>query len=383
MAPSLLLAVCAMAQGQDNQGKSVWYDDGLNLRSTNGNYTAHIDWRAQLRYSSVDFDNDFGNPNAESHELKFNRARFKLGGQLGAPWLKYYTEYDFVRPALLDLWLAPRVNESLGFRIGQYKVPYNRERFDSSGKQQFAERSIVTPPFTLDRQIGATAMGRLFNGEIFDSSYATGVFLGTGRNGSRDDDSRPLVFGRWQWNIFQEELPFSRSDIGLHQKRAASLALATASNRSAYTRFSTDGAGDQPGYEPGKESQYDTEQTMVEFAYMYRGLSIQSEYHVKQIDDRINQEKTDLDGFYFESGYFFSELIPWVPEPLELMLRYAKVSPDVSIEDSKTTEMAFGGNWFFHGHRNKLTMDVTRKKTDHETGNDDSWGVRLQWDVSI
>jgi len=146
----LALVPYATIHADDDEKIPVWYDDGLNLKSGSGNYSARLQWRAQLRYSNIDFDNDFGNPNADSDELRLNRARFKLSGKLGASWLNYYTEYDFVRPALLDLWLAPKVSEALGFRIGQYKVPYNRERFDSSGKQQFAERSIVTSPFTLD-----------------------------------------------------------------------------------------------------------------------------------------------------------------------------------------------------------------------------------------
>ena len=361
---------------------SSWYDDGLHLASEGGRFTALIDWRAQIRYSSLDYDNDFGNPTADSDELRMNRARFKLGGQLGNPKLQYYTEYDFVRSTLLDLWLAPKVSERLGFRVGQFKVPYNRERFDSSGKQQFAERSIVTSPFTLDRQIGATAMGRLFNGARFDSSYAVGVFLGNGRGGARDDDGKPMVFGRWQWNLFQQVLPFSQSDITRHQKPAASLAVGAATNRSAYTRFSTDGGGQLPGYQEGVGGQYDVDQAMIEFAFMFKGLSIQSEYHWKTIDDRLYNTSSNLNGAYFDIGYFFSELLNWVPGPLELAVRYANVSPDFP-RAAANNEVSLGANWFFHGHRNKLTFDVTRRTETVDLTDNDSWGARLQWDVSI
>lgn len=373
---------CSAIAEEDEQ-KSAWYDEGLNLRSDTGAYTAHIEWRAQVRYSSLDFDNDFGNPNADKDELRLNRARFKLGGKLGAEWLDYYTEYDFVRPALLDMWVAPKVSEKLGFRIGQYKVPYNRERFDSSGKQQFAERSIVTPPFTLDRQIGATAMGRVFKGQKFDSNYFTGMFFGNGRATTHGDGGKPLVFGRWQWNIFQRVLPFSRSDITRHQQPAASLAVGAATNRSSFTRFSSGGGGELPGYPPGEDGQYDVDQAMAEFAYMYKGLSIQSEFHWKNIDDRVNQVTTDLNGFYFDIGYFFSEKASWFPEPLELVARYAYVDPDESVGEPELNELSFGGNWFFNGHRNKLTLDITRKTGDDIAEFEHSWGFRFQWDVSF
>lgn len=369
----LLLAPCSRVCATDEEQSPPWYD-GLDLRSPSGNFTAHIDLRAQLRYSGTD---------ADKSELRMNRARFKLGGKLGVKWLDYYTEYDFVRSALLDMWIAPKVNESLGFRIGQYKVPYNRERFDSSGKQQFAERSIVTSPFTLDRQIGATAMGRLFKGQAIDSNYFVGVFLGNGRSGSQDDDGKPLVFGRWQWNFLQRVLPFSRSDISRHQQPAASLAIAAASNRSAFSRFSSSGGGDLPGFQPGEDGQFDLDQEMIEFAFMYRGFSVQSEYHWKQIDDRVNLTSSELSGYYLDSGYFFSEIIDWVPEPLELIARVASVDPDFSNPEPDSREVAIGGNWYFYGHRSKLTLDVTRKTSDAGNGNNDQWGIRFQWDVSF
>ena len=215
-------------------------------------------------------------------------------------------------------------------------MPYNRERFDSSGKQLFVERSIVTQPFTLDRQIGVTATGRLFGGRAADSSYWVGVFRGTGRGGDDDGGSMPLVFGRWQWNVLRRVLPFSRSDISRRAKPAGSVALAAASNRSAFTRFSSAGGGQLPGFGSGQKEQYDVDQAMGELAYMYRGFSVQSEYHWKQIDDRINSTSDDLTGFYVDGGYFFSEIIDWMPEPLELIARYARVRPD----DSRVTTEA-------------------------------------------
>jgi len=392
---TVLFAACsslvAADPGADPAGtpnerrKTIRYEDGLNVESVDGNYRAHIELRGQLRFSDIDLDADAetGGAQADGSELKLNRARFKLGGHLFRPSMKYYTEYDFVKDLLLDIWVAPQPLEALGFRLGQYKVPYNRERFDSSGKQQFAERSVVTPPFTLDRQIGVTALGRVFSGAAMDSNYALGAFLGNGRGGSADDDGEPMLFGRWQWNIFRRVLPFSRSDLSRHPQPTGSLAIAAASNRSAFTRFSSSGGGQLPGYASGQEGQYDVTQAMGEFAFMQRGLSIQSEYHWKQVDDRLNATGSDLTGFYFDTGYFFAELVEWFPQPLELIARYARVRPDEPQVTPKTTELAFGGNWFFNGHRNKLTLDVSRVRESTGASRSAFWGIRLQWDVSI
>lgn len=357
--------------------------DGLYLVSDDGQSSAHIDLRVQSRFSSVNYDIDFGNPNSDSKDLYFNRVRFKMGGKLGASWLKYYMEYDFVKPALLDLWIAPKVSTALHFRIGQYKVPYNRERFDSSGKQSFVERSIVTPPFTLDRQIGVTAMGRLFQEEVMDSNYYVGLFFGTGRDGEWKSQGSPMVFGRWQWNIFQQVLPFSRSDISRHQKPAASLSIAATSYKGPFTKFSTSGAEALPGFEIGESSQYAVNQSMIEFALMYKGFALQSEYHYKHIDDRINATTSKLSGYYIDVGYFFSELIEEVPKPLEIIARYARVDSDALSTQLNETELAFGANWYFYGHRNKLTFDVSRRTNENMGEYEHSWDTRFQWDVSF
>ncbi|MGI9341310.1 MAG: porin [Gammaproteobacteria bacterium] len=372
-------------QSAADEHRAVRYEDHLVLESSSGAFRANVELRGQFRFSTldVDADSDPASMRRDESDVSLNRARFKLGGHAFQPWMKYYTEYDFVSHYLLDLWIEPQPFEELGFRIGQYKVPYNRERFDSSGKQLFAERSVVTPPFTLDRQIGVTAMGRLFAGEGADSSYWVGVFRGTGRGGDGDGGSKPLVFGRWQWNVFRRVLPFSRSDISRRAKPAGSLALATASNRSAFTRFSSAGGGQLPGFDSGQKEQYDVDQAMGELAYMHRGFSVQSEYHWKRIDDRINSTSDELTGFYLDGGYFFSEIVDWMPEPLELIARYARVRPDDSRVATKQTEIAIGANWFFKGHRNKLTLDVTRLRETAGDVRNATWGTRLQWDVSF
>ena len=135
---------------------------GLDIRSRDGNFATHVELRAQLRFTSRDFDDPIApNPDERVGDFVVNRARLQIGGHAYRPWLTYYFEYDFVRSALLDLRFTLQASDELRLRVGQWKVPYNRERVDSSGKQQFAERSIVTPWFTLDRQQGAALFGRL------------------------------------------------------------------------------------------------------------------------------------------------------------------------------------------------------------------------------
>jgi len=220
-----------------------WGSKGLDIRSRDGNYHAHIDWRAQMRFTNRDFDDPIApNPDVGEGDFVVNRARFKMGGHAYRPQLKYYLEYDLVNTWLLDLRFTLQAADGLQLRVGQWKVPYNRERVDSSGKQQFAERFVVTPWFILDRQQGVALFCRLWEGTRADSWYNVGVFSATGR-GASGSVEQPMVLGRWQWNFLKRDLPFSQCDIGYRGKPAASLAVAGASWQGPFTSFSSQGTG--------------------------------------------------------------------------------------------------------------------------------------------
>ena len=122
---------------------------------------------------------------------------------------------------------------------------------------------------------------------------------------------------------------------------------------------------------------------MGEFALKSRGLSLQAEYHYKTIDDRVNQVETELSGYYAQAGYFFSESWPSFPAPLELAVRYAQVDGRSGVDLPDQSEATLVGNWFFAGHRNKLSVDLSRLEESAQSFNEGGWRLRLQWDISI
>ena len=104
-----------------------------------------------------------------------------------------------------------------GIRMGQWKVDLNRERVDSSGRQQFVERSIVNRIFTVDRQVGIQLRGRLFDGTLADLNYYAGVFNGEGRS-VRNSSEDHLYMGRLQWNFLGRELAWKQTDVEFTEK---------------------------------------------------------------------------------------------------------------------------------------------------------------------
>ena len=226
--------------------------------------------------------------------------------------------------------------------------------------------------------------GNLDGGGAANFNYWAEVLTGSGRGGAIGDDDNLMYMLRLQWNPNGKELGFSGSDLKFHEKFVSSVSVAAVTNTSPYTRFSTSGGGQLYGYEAGVDGQYKVDQFMFGTAFKYRGLSWQQELHYKNIDDNVNLEETLLMGNYFQVGYFFHYLFEKFPKPLEVFARQAFYDPNTDISGNNNYEYSFGLNWFFKGHKNKLTVDYSYldyNQFDIEDNTEHM--VRIQWDVSI
>ena len=275
-------------------------------------------------------------------------------------------------------------------RVGQWKIDLNRERVDSSGRQQFVERSISNRVFTIDRQMGIQLRGRAFRETRGDFNWWAGVMNGDGR-GVRNAGDGLMYMGRLQWNFLGRVLDFRQTDVEYTELPTGTLALGGFTNTGPCTRWSSSGCGNLDGFESpatAAPDQFKIDQVVQEFAFKYRGLSIQQEYHQKTIRDRSDSSKHQLTGGYVQAGYFFHHLFPRIPAPLEFAVRYAAVDEPNAVDrafENQRREFTLGANWFFDGHNNKLTLDLSRLSVDDGLVNLDDSGnrVRLQWDVSF
>lgn len=378
---------------------------GFRLETSDGKFATNLQWRAQLRYSNpVGSDprqlSDFDTDGTSSFEAR--RLRMKIGGHGFQPWIKYYFEVDLQPARDVDADSAKASARVIdyridlakwswgGIRVGQWKIDLNRERVDSSGRQQFVERSIVNRVFTVDRQLGIQLRGRLFKETAADLNYYAGIFNGEGRsvrNGSKDH----LYMGRLQWNFLGRALSWRQTDVEFTEKPTGSFAIAGFTNTGPCTRWSSSGCGNLDGFAKANSAgvdQYKIEQGVQELAFKYRGFSFQQEWHRKFITDRVEGTRNDLTGAYVQAGYFFNNWIAAIPAPLELAARYAYVEEPNTFDRSvynEREEFTLGANWFFNGHSNKITLDVSHLIIDDGflSTKDSENRVRLQWDVSF
>lgn len=388
----ILLFVYSLAlYGQKNEIDSIenrfnyHKGKGFEFGDKSGNYLMQMEWRIQFRMA-YPTDGDFiemGQPE-ETLYLGINRARMKIGGHAFNPNFKYYLEYELSQSKLLDFRIMYGKTPALNFKIGQWKVQYNSERVISSGKQQTVERSILTRAFTLDRQQGVSMFGNLAGEKLANFNYWLSAFMGNGRGATTTSDPHLMYMTRLQWNPNGTPLQFSGSDLEYHEKLNMLFAIAGASNRSEFTRFSTSGGGQLENFEPGTHGQYRINQLMEESVGKYKGFSWQQELHFKNIDDKVNSKTTKMWGNLLQIGYFPGQSINKVPEKLELFIRQAFYFPDSGVNDHIKKELTFGANWFISGHKLKLSGDASYLSSNFEhTEILYGWRYRLQIDISL
>ncbi|TDP01639.1 OprO/OprP family phosphate-selective porin [Flavobacterium sp. 245] len=386
-----LIPICSNAQLEKDTTKLInvsYGKKGIELRTRDNKFLFQLQSRLQFRFSTPnDTDpltyDDYSQ--TAKTTFKINRARLKVGGHAFHLWLKYYWEYELSQSNLLDFRLMVEKWEWLSFKAGQWKVEYTRERFISSGEQQTVDRSLINRPFTADRQMGVEIYGHLKGAGIADFNYWAAALTGTGRGNTANDDSNLMYFGRAQWNFLGRFLDFEGSDLEFHEKPTPIIAISGLTNRSPYTRFSQSGGGSLEGFENGAPGQYRVNQWNIESAFMYRGFSWQSELHTKKIIDKLNfDDTTTLRGYYVQAGYFFSNAFEWWPKKLEMAARHAGYRPDNSIKQNSQEETTIAFNWFFNGHKNKLTSEVSYFSFQDKTlPLEQGWRFRIQWDISL
>lgn len=374
--------------GQDTTSVVLSHGDkGFEFKTVDEKYKLQLQARFQFRYATP-YD---GNPRTYTQLLrpdrqvaKINRARIKVGGNAYSPDLKFYLEYDIGKNALLDYRVMFEKWQWLSFKVGQWKVEYSRERLISSGKQQTVDRSLINSYFTLDRQQGITVYGNLGNDRLANFSYWAAVTTGAGRSASANPTNDLMYSGRLQWNFCGREMVMEGSDTKIHQKGIGSVAVAGASYKGPYTMFSSSGASTYTAFPDSISPYFDVKQVNFETAYMKKGFSWQHETHLKWIGDEVNNTNEYWAGTYMQAGYFFHEAFSKFPENLEVAGRYAVFTPDVKTKETFQNEYSLAVNYFFKGHLNKLTAEITRFEFDDTMlGNEGRYRFRIQWDISF
>jgi hypothetical protein len=118
-----------------------------------------------------------GFPSTSQQTLEFRRIRFTLSssfieGRIRSRFQINLTPSSF---ELIDMWFSFTRFKFATFRIGQFKIPYDRYRAQSFAALSFVDWAPTTRMFGSERQVGGEMLA---SGGFLDLEYAIGLFSG-------------------------------------------------------------------------------------------------------------------------------------------------------------------------------------------------------------
>ncbi|MCH9688681.1 MAG: hypothetical protein K0V04_45035 [Deltaproteobacteria bacterium] len=362
---------------------------GLTLTSKDGRFELATRLRAQFRYT---FEHD-GESDDLSHGLQIRRARLQFKGHVFNEHNRFKTELAVSprdmgfdgdvthRTPILDWYFDFTYLRDLTVRIGQYKVPFSRQRVVSSGDLQLVDRSLANGEFNLDRDIGLDLRSKDFLG-LGKLRYYAGIYFGEGRDQYRPSNFDMFYLARVEFLPFGMFKDYKEADFARSLRPRLSLGAAYA--------FVDGAVGNRGvrGSTPSDGGTTDYHNATADVMFKVAGFSLFADVFYRQGRRNFGDAVVEQDdgtqapaeqeasrnglGWSATVGY----LIPRVP--FEIAGRYSQaLATGNSSSLSRRDEAGGGISYYFAGHPLKLQLDYFTRFPEgqlREAGNE----VRLQ-----
>ena len=308
-----------------------------------------------------------------SPSLTIRRARLQFKGHVFNEHNKFKTElalsprdmgFDGVvahRTPILDWYFDFTYLRDLTLRVGQYKVPYSRQRVVSSGDLQLVDRSLANGEFNLDRDIGIDIRSKDFLG-LDKLRYYAGVYFGEGRDQFRPSNFDMFYLARVEVLPFGMFKDYKEADFERSLRPRLSLGAAYAFVDGAV------GSRGVLGSPPADGGTTDYHNVTTDVMFKIAGVSVFADVFYRQgqrsfgdavvIDDTGMEVPAERElarnglGWSATAGY----LIPRIP--FELAARYAQVHALGRLTAlTRRDEVGGGCSYYFGGHPLKLQLD--------------------------
>lgn len=355
------------------------YKKGLTFQSEDGNWKMRFRMRGQFQLSVDDTDQELTATN-----FRVRRLRFKWDGYAFRPWFLYTVQLGAASGvSLRDMYFTLAYRKDIAPRVGQFKVPFNREELNSSGALQLVERSIVNGEFALGRDRGVVLLGGVGANNNF--SYEAGVFNGDGRNGT-SVDSNMLYAGRIQLGLGGDKFKFGAN--GTFPTAAAYKITPNFAKKPTFvigaaaaalpgldcTRKTPDGDACDRIEELGfPQSNYTSITGDMSFKMPY--FNIQGSYIGRWLAPDTGAQDTAYDqGFNIQGGVFV------MPKTVEIAGRFSYIDYDTgsgvvpageSIRDTRWAVTPGISYYMSHDHRWKVQLDYSFIKNGYTQGASD------------
>ncbi len=351
----------------------IGYKKGFYLRTHDGKFSMKTNGRLQFRYSLEDFDRK-----DDDSSFRLRRARIKWTGNAYRDFkykielaLKSTGSKDKSKSVELIDWWADYTRYSFAkIRMGQWKVPFNRQRVVSSENLQLIDRSVANNEFALNRQIGVQSFGKLFDKKL---EYYFGFFNGNNRNESRNDNNEHMFLLRTSYNLlggYGKGIAEVESDIEYSETPLAHISGAIAFDSTEDVTMDLEGFGEVTANETDRTS------IVGEYGFKYKGFSAIGEYYWRKTHGISGTNIIDQ-GVFAQTGYFL------IPRKFEVTGRYSLVDFDDQLETDATRETTIGLNWFFAKHKSKLQFNAMRIDNENPGPDDIDYKYLFQYQLSF
>jgi phosphate-selective porin OprO/OprP len=327
-------------------------------------------------------------------EARVRRLRVRLEGHFVNPKLTYKVQLGFTRgdmdfsdskhPYLVrNAIINYQISSGFKIGLGLDKLPGNRQRYISSGSQQFAERALVSGNFNIDEDFGLFATYSNKLGQMPIKLYGS---ISTGEGKVANTSDKGLAYtGRaeiFPFGKFTNEGDTFEGDLERESKPKLVMGGGYSFNDQAKR---TQGQTGTYLYAP-----LDLKTTFLDLLFKYNGWAYQSEYmhlHTK------NPVTTDGSGSveYAYKGYGWNQQLSYLVHPntgYELAGRYSLVRPHADIRNYEQPFEVFevGVTKYLRAHRVKLQLNGHyyvqngRFKTSNPSNH---WGAIFQIELGI
>jgi phosphate-selective porin OprO and OprP len=363
---------------------------GLQFKSKDSTIYMNFRFRMQNRLGAYTIDGD--NLGIREFDARVRRLRMRVDGYLYSPKFSYtiqlaYTRSDqdfddtgvpnIVRDAVVFYNVTPNFYVAFGLN----KLPGNRQRVNSSGQLQFADRSIVNAAMTIDRDFGIKAY---YKNNIGGMVYHLKGAITTGEGRVANNTDKGLAYtGRAEilpLGAFTNDGDYSEGD--LMREAAPKLSFGGGISKN----FETTRSGGQIGYY--LYAPVDLTTYFADAIFKYNGWAYQFEYMKRAVDNALTYND-EGDVKYAFNGQGINQQISYLfKSNYEIAGRYSWLEPGESIRSfqQETEIVELGVTKYLHEHRIKLQLNAnyqTKQGVFALDNNGNRWGGVFQVELGI
>ena len=349
--------------------------DGVKIAHADGATTLTLDNaeiilsnRLKFRFIDEMPASDFRLPGTTSDgqskpSFRIRRAKTSLEGWFWKKELTFELQLSWAGPEagastqtpLEDATLTWDASKTGAFKItiGQLKVPLGRQEMTSSGRLQFADRSLLNGEFTRGRDIGVQFSGRVAGDKV---EYFAGVFNGNAASRSSNDNTK------LQYNARVSFEPLGKVAYSEGAFEAWDKALLALGGQFENNDLS------------GATNLTDLNTTILgaDLVYKYKGFSLFGEYyHRRRKPESVSGTTSatsgaatqssgsfNSNGYNVQAGYFLKR------DKVEVAFRYATFDPSDRTASNDQKETGGALHYYILKHTFKVIADFRALRDD-------------------